>query len=387
VDEGTFEQFRGELFASIWRDLDPLEEEIENREQLPLDTLVPLLRKMGAFGLLIPEEYGGKGLTISQYLPVIAEFAKVQGAIRVLVHVHNSFAHAIAELGSAEQRAAVLPGAATGESSVAFALTEPDHGTGADLGTTARRDGDQYVIDGRKWLITNSDIASSFIVFARTGPAAVSAILVDRDAPGLTIEPLPETMGCKGGQHGELTFRGVRMPAANLLGAEGEGIEHLESALEVSRVFIAASSLGTAQRALDLSVVRASERVTFGKPIAARQGVQRYLAEMAADVYALRHMLMDAARKRDSGKRIPLEASLCKLFGLEAVGRVTDRALLVHGGIGYTRKTPIERLYRDARLNWLEEGTPTIQYLVAARQLTGGYRWGDEFDAPPGGSR
>jgi alkylation response protein AidB-like acyl-CoA dehydrogenase len=189
-------------------------------------------------------------------------------------------------------------------------------------------------------------------------------------------------MGCKGGQHGRLTFRNVRVPISNLLGKRGDGISQLERALEVSRVFIAASSLGTSERAFELSLEHAKRRFTFGKAIGERQAVQRYLAEMALDIYALRLMLIDVARKWDAGQAIPVEASLCKLFGLEAVGRVTDRALLVHGGIGYTREYPIERLYRDARLNWLEEGTPTIQYLVAARGLLGGHQWADIFDQP-----
>jgi alkylation response protein AidB-like acyl-CoA dehydrogenase len=186
-------------------------------------------------------------------------------------------------------------------------------------------------------------------------------------------------MGCKGGEHGRLTLDGVRVPATALIGSEGEGGAHLERALEISRVFIAASSLGTSERALELSLKHARERITFGKPIGARQAVQRYLAEMATDVYALRNLLADAADKWDSERRIPAEASMIKLFGLEAVGRVTDRALLVHGGIGYTRAYPIERLYRDARLNWLEEGTPTIQYAVAARELLNGYVFNDAF--------
>ncbi|PXY24897.1 acyl-CoA dehydrogenase [Prauserella coralliicola] len=363
-----------DVTTAIWDRLDPLEQQIENEERIPYETVLPVLREIGAFGLLVPRSYGGSGLSIAQYLPIIGEFAKIQGGIRVIVHVHNSFAHALSEIGDEEQRRAILPGAATGQRSVAFALTEPDHGTGADLGTTAKADGSGYVLNGRKWLITNSDLASHFLVFAKTDPAAVSALLVERDAPGLTIEPLPETMGCKGGQHGLLTFDNVPVPRSALVGAEGEGQEHLERALEISRVFIAASSLGTAERALDLSVAHAESRVTFGKPIAHRQAVQRYLAEMAIDVYALRGMLADAAAKWDAGERIPAESSMVKQFGLEAVGRVTDRALLVHGGIGYTRKLPVERLYRDARLNWLEEGPPTIQYMVTARELLHGHR-------------
>ncbi len=379
MDDQDHHRLKERVFAAIWDELAPLEAAIEDDESLPYEKMWPVLERVGAFGFLVPREYGGHGLSIRQYLPIIAEFAKIQGAIRVLVHVHNSFAHALSELADEDQRRTLLPGLARGENSIAFALTEPERGTGADLGTTARRHGDEYVLDGRKWLITNSDIASHFLVLAKTSEAEVSSILVERDRPGLTIESLPETMGCKGGQHGELTFHGVRVPVRNRVGEEGQGQANLERALEISRVFIAASSLGTGQRAFELSLRHARQRVTFGKPIAQRQAIQRYLAEMAMDLQALRLMLEDCAVKWDAGQRIPAEASLCKLFGLEAVGRVTDRALLVHGGIGYTRKHPIERLYRDARLNWLEEGTPTIQHLVAAREFLDGHWWSDDF--------
>jgi alkylation response protein AidB-like acyl-CoA dehydrogenase len=372
IGEAEYRALRDEMFPRLWDEVAPMADEIEETESIPLDRLFPILADLQVFALLIPQEYGGLGLSIRQYLPIIAEFAKIHGGIRALVHVHNSMCHAYADLASREQALAVLPAAARGEKSVAFALTEPEHGTGADLGATAVRDGDEYVLHGRKWLITNSDFASHFIVFARTGDAgraAVSALSVERGLPGFTIEPLPETMGCKGGQHGALAFDGVRVPASALLGDEGQGLAGMEKSLEISRVLVAGSSLGTAEYALQLSLEHARERVTFGKPIAERQAVQRYLAEMAQDVHALRLMLDDAADKWDRGERIPLEASLVKLFGLEAVGRVTDRALLVHGGIGYTRARSIERLYRDARLNWLEEGTPTIQHMVAARRL------------------
>lgn len=379
LDAVNYDKLRDAVFSAIWKRLEPLTEDIEASETIPQEKVRPILADCGAFGLLVPEEYGGSGLTIGQYLPIIAEFAKVHGGIRAQVHVHNSFAHAIAAIGEQDKKDAILPGAVSGERSLAFALTEPDYGTGADLGTTATADGDDYIINGVKWLITNSDFASHFMVMAKTAPAEVSALLVERDTPGFTIEPLPETMGCKGGQHGRLTFTEMRVPASAVIGRLGQGQDHLENALEISRVLVAASSLGTAEHALELSVRRSHERVTFGKPIAARQAVQRYITEMATDVYALRGMLADAAAKWDAGRRIPAEASMCKLFGLEAVGRVTDRALLVHGGIGYTREFPIERLYRDARLNWLEEGSPTIQYMVVAGELLGGYEFDDAY--------
>jgi alkylation response protein AidB-like acyl-CoA dehydrogenase len=381
MSQAEYQDFRARLFDRIWRELDPLEDEIEDNEKLPLDSLLPLLRGMGALGLLVPAEYGGVGLSIPQYIPILAEFAKIQGGIRVLVHVHNTVAHMVWELGTEEQRGALLPSVATGAKSIAFGLTEPDHGTGAGMGTSAELVGDVFRLNGRKWLITNSNIATDFVVFAKTivdgENTGVSAFLLERDCEGFEIEPLPETMGCKGGEHGLLKFRDVNVPKDSVLGDHGRGLEQMEQALEFSRLLIAATSLGTAERALELSLDFAKQRVTFGKPIAARQAIQRYIAEMATDIYALRTMIDDAAQKWDRGLRIPAEASMCKLFGLEAVGRVTDRALLVHGGIGYTRRHRIERLYRDARLNWLEEGTPSIQELIIARQFLDGYSWTD----------
>jgi alkylation response protein AidB-like acyl-CoA dehydrogenase len=376
--EGEYRAFRAKLFGQMWRDLDPLSAQVEESGQIPMEVLRPILTQTRLWGAVTPAEYGGLGLTIRQYLPIIAELSKIHGGIRALVHVHNSMAHAITAVGSEEQRTSLLPGVALGTKSVAFALTEPDHGSGADVGTRAVFADGEFRITGTKHLITNSDFASHFIVFAKTdttGVDRVTAFLVERNAQGLAIDPLPETLGCRGGEHGRLTFAEVTVSPTSILGREGRGLEQMEEILEISRVLVAASSLGTAERALELSLTRARERVTFGKPIAQRQAVQRYLTEMAMDVYALREMLKDCAAKWDRGQRIPAEASLTKEFGLEAVGRVTDRALLVFGGIGYTRAHPIERLYRDARLNWLEEGTPTIQYSVAARAVLEG-KWG-----------
>ena len=378
----AYQKFKREMVDFIWSELDRYEKQIERTDEVPLDDLFPRLRRMRCFGLMVPEEYGGVGLSVSQYIPILAEFSKIHGGIRVVVHVHNTTAKGVAQLGSPEQKRALLPKIATGESSVAFGLTEPDAGTGRDLKSRAVRDGDHFVLNGRKPLITNSDFASHFMVFCYTDPSrgahGISALMVDRDTPGFTIADMPPLMGCKGGQHGYLTFKDCRVPVANVLGQEGEGLLQMTVALEVSRLFIAATSLGTGERAFELSLAFAKKRVTFGKPIAERQAVQTYLAEMATDLYALRNMITAAARKADRGERIPTEASMCKLFGLEAVGRVTDRALLVYGGVGYTQKYPIERLYRDARLNWVEEGTPTIQQLVIARNFLDGYRWEED---------
>ena len=371
MDDAAYREFLDGFVTQARRDLHPIGLRIEETEHIDNDELFPVLDEMKAWALCVPEEDGGLGLTVVQYLPILFELAKIHNGIRGIVHVHNSMAHALSEMVNDEQRAMLFPAMASREVSVAGAITEPDHGTGADVGTTATVDGEEYVLNGRKHLITNSNFCSHFLVVCKVADEG-AVILCERGAEGLEIEPLPELMGAKGGEHGELRFNDVRVPRGNIVGDEGEGIERMAKLLELSRLLVAASSLGTAERAMELATEFSKQRVTFGKPIAQRQAVQRYLAEMAVDVHALRLMIFDAAEKWDAGERIPNEASIAKLYGLEAVGRVTDRSLLVHGGIGYTRKHEIERLYRDARLNYLEEGTPTIQQLVIARGVLGG---------------
>jgi len=208
----------------------------------------------------------------------------------------------------------------------------------------------------------------------KSGDFQISKLLVERGRKGFSIRDMKPCMGCAGAYHGRLSFNDCIVPVTNVIGEEGEGLEPALHQLNASRIRIAANALGTMERCLDLAVEFAKHRVTFGKAIAERQAVQRYLAEMAVDIYALQRVITDAARMIDEGKDIYLEANLCKLLAIESERRVTDNALLVFGGIGYTREYPIERLYRDARLNWLEEGTPTIHYLMAARKLLDGQR-------------
>lgn len=357
----------------LWSEINPLVPQIEKEEYIPFDDLRPKFRQHHLFDCLVPEAYGGLGLSTVQYAPILKELARVHGGIRAQLHVHNSSVHLI-ETGRPEQRQHYLPPMATGDLLVCFGLTEPDSGSGLDSNCHALRQGDVYLLSGRKHLITNAREANLFAVFCFTqeAPGAereFSVLLLDRNMPGFTIAPLAHTMGCAGGSHDMLIFDQVPVPVDRVLGRTGMGPEQLLSFLEISRVFIAVAALGTAERSLELSVEWAKQRVTFGQPIATRQAVQGYLAEMATDIYALRHIILDALGKYDAGQRIPEESSMCKLFGLEAVGRVTDKALLVHGGIGYLKSSPIEMLYRDARLNWLEEGTPTIHKLIIARAL------------------
>ena len=373
ASEAEYHTYVDDVKQFLWGEINPLVPQIEKEEYIPFDDLRAKFRQHHLFDCLVPEAYGGLGLSTVQYAPILKELARVHGGIRAQLHVHNSSVHLI-ETGRPEQRQRYLPPMATGDLLVCFGLTEPDSGSGLDSNSHAVRQGDVYLLSGRKHLITNAREANLFAVFCFTqetpdAQREFSVLLLDRDMPGFTIEPLAHTMGCAGGSHDMLIFDRVPVPVDRVLGRTGMGSEQLLSFLEISRVFIAVAALGTAERSLELSVEWAKRRVTFGKPIATRQAVQGYLAEMATDIYALRHIILDALRKYDAGQRIPEESSMCKLFGLEAVGRVTDKALLVHGGIGYLKSSPIEMLYRDARLNWLEEGTPTIHKLIIARAL------------------
>lgn len=369
--------FKRSISDFLWREVDPLVAQMEETNHVPKDVLFPKFRENGLFGLIIPEEYGGSGLTTVQYLPILAELSKVSGAIRALIHVHLTSARAIVIFGREEQKQELLPAIARGDLSVAFAITEANSGSGLDNKTFAVRKGGQFILNGEKHLITNADFTRLFMVCCHTKPGkpgrdSMSALLVPLDSPGFTNEPMPHLMGCKGLGHGILTFKDCPVPADNVLGREGQGIEIFLGELEASRVFVAASSLGTAERALELSLDYANKRVTFGKPIAQRESIRSLLADMATDIYALRLMLEDVARKIDEGKPCPLEASIAKSHGLATVCRVTDRAMEIHGGRSYLQSWPIERLYREARLNVLEEGTPSIQRLVTARALLAG---------------
>jgi alkylation response protein AidB-like acyl-CoA dehydrogenase len=363
----------------IWDDLIQFVPEIEKTEHIPHDKVIPKLASLGLYGCLVPERYGGLGLTIKQYVPVLIELSKMYAGLRGYLHAHVS-ASKLLQFGTDEQKVRLYPGVAKGEIQLGFALTEPDNGTGVDITTTAARSGDLYLVNGRKHLISNCDIADYLMLVCYTDRSkaarGISVLMLAKDTPGYSWAPVAGLMGCKGAEHGLLTLKDAQVPAENLLGGvEGNGLHHALEALEESRLFIASTSLGTAERVFELSLAYAQKRVTFGKPIATRETVRAYLAEMAMDIYALRSMLGDAITKLDQGARIPAEAAMCKQFGAESVCRVTDRALLIHGGVGYTKAHDIERHYRDARINIIEEGTPSIQKAVIARTFLDGYRF------------
>jgi alkylation response protein AidB-like acyl-CoA dehydrogenase len=368
--------YRAEIRAFILGEIEALVNEMERTGRVPPDLWARLAAR-DLLRLMLPPAYGGWGLRLRDYVPILETVAQSHGTVRMVVHVQNGLWRLLEGFGSMSQKQRLLSRWGSGEARVAFALTEPDAGTGVDIRTEARRDGGDYVLTGRKWLITFADIAEAFIVVAYTDRAkrqdGISAFLVPRDAPGFRIVPQPDGMGLLGTSHGLLELEGCRVPADALLGQEGDGLRMvLRDFLDASRISIGVSCIGMAQRSLDLAVEHARRRATFGKPIAERQAVQLMLAEMAVDIQAARLMVTEAARRVDAGEPYVTQAAMAKLYGLEMVGRVTDRALQVFGGIGYLKAHPIERIYRDARAVRFEEGTAEIQKLVIARDVLAG---------------
>jgi alkylation response protein AidB-like acyl-CoA dehydrogenase len=368
-------EYREQVRRFILTEGEAFARRLDAEKRLP-EGLLGRLRELGLLRLTLPREYGGEGLTLQEYFPVLEECAKSHGTIRILVHGINTMWRPLTSAREAV-RDRWLGAIAAGKAIPAFALTEPDTGTGADIGTTAVRRGDTYYLTGRKHLITFADVADVFTVVACTdrskGGAGISAFVVERGAPGFTITFMPEMMVMKGSEHGVLDFRETPVPAEHLIGEEGQGLTIvLRGFLDQSRAAIAQSCVGIAQRSLDLAVEFAKQRVTFGKPIAARQAIQMMLAEMATGIEAGRHLVMAAARRFDEGLPLAKEAAMAKVFCLEMVGQVTDRALRIFGGRGLTIAYPIERLYRDARALWFEEGTAEIQKTVIARELLHG---------------
>ncbi len=369
------EDYRRALRQFIKGEGEDLADEVEAKGALP-ERLWKPFREAGLFRLTLPREYGGFGLTPSQYAPLLEEVARCHGAIRLLVHMFNWVSSAVmVRHGSEEQRRRYLAPMAEGEGHIAFALTEPGTGSGTDITTNARRDGDGYSLNGEKHLVSYADIARAIQVVAYTDRAkradGITMFLVEKGTPGMTIVPQPEGMGMRGSFHGVLSFRDARVPTSQILGREGQGLHIALDMLDVSRCFIAISCVGLAQEMLDRSVRYAWQRVTFGKPIAQRQAIQGIIANMDTEIAAARALTMEVIRRAEAGEEIRADAAKAKLFALRMVGRVSDWALEVHGGLGYLKGMAIERMYRDARALWFEEGSPTIQQMIIARAALG----------------
>ncbi|HMN83833.1 MAG TPA: acyl-CoA dehydrogenase family protein [Burkholderiaceae bacterium] len=354
----------------------PREAEVAESDAIPAD-IQQEMRELGLFGLTLPEAYGGLGLTMEEEVLVTFELGKTSPAFRSFIGTNNGIGSiGIVIDGTTEQKNKYLPKVASGEYIASFCLTEPDAGSdAAALKTVAVRDGDHYVLNGTKRFITNAPTASVYTVMARTDPSnrgagGISAFIVERGTPGLSTGKPEKKMGQQGAHISDVIFENCRVPAANLIGLkEGVGFKTAMKTLDKGRIHIAALSVGAAERMLSDALAYASERRQFSKPIVDFQLIQAMLADSQAEIYAARNMVLDAARKRDEGREVTMEASCSKLFCTEMCGRVADRAVQIFGGAGYVSEYGIERFYRDVRIFRLYEGTSQIQQLIIAREL------------------
>jgi alkylation response protein AidB-like acyl-CoA dehydrogenase len=379
VAEQEFETIRGEVEAFVRGPGERYAEDIERNHAVP-EALFKDLRDRGFLSLAAPESYGGKGVPFPRYLELLELFSMGHASVRMIVHVCNGIWRAMDQFASEEQRDRFVRKQIAGEICVAFTLTEPTAGTGADLRCSVRREGDTYYLSGEKHMITFGVSCDYWLAFARlegtTGADGTVALMVDRNSPAVTVEDMAETMGVRGTDHARLAFEGTPVPVANRLGAEGQGLQvALGGFLTPSRIAIAVTCVGLARRAQELAVDYARTRETFAKPLAARQAIKFMLAENATDIEAARALALHAAQRwtEDSPDASAL-SSMAKMNGVDALSRVTDKALQVHGGLGYWSSSPIERVYRDARAQRFEEGTNEIQKTVIASEILGASR-------------
>src|SRR5882672_186256 len=376
LDSETLEQLLATVRRFVQARLVPNEQRVADDDAIPAD-IVAEMRTLGLFGLSIPSEYGGLGLNMTEEVRVTFELGQTSPVFRSRFGTNIGIgSQGIVIDGTEEQKRAWLPKLAAGEITGSFALTEPDSGSdAASLRTSARRDGDHYVLNGTKRFITNAPEAGVFTVMARTNPeekgaAGISAFLVEAGTPGLKLGKTDRKMGQRGNHTCDVIFENCRVPARQLIGGqEGQGFKTAMKVLDRGRLSIAAVCVGVAERLIRDSLAYAMERKQFGRPIADFQLVQAMLADSQTEAYAARSMVLDAARRRDEGELVTLEASCCKLYASEMVGRVADRAVQIHGGAGYIADYGVERFYRDVRLFRLYEGTSQIQQLIIARQM------------------
>ncbi|MBI3522879.1 MAG: acyl-CoA dehydrogenase family protein [Chloroflexi bacterium] len=354
--------------------LEPLSRSIEESDAIPRGA-IDAMAGAGLFGIGVPEEQGGAGFGKLGYCVAVEQLARTNASLWNVIGGSSGLCGTAIAIGASDElRSRYLPDLLGARRLGAYALSEP--GAGSDAGslrTAAKRDGDDYVVDGAKTFITNAPIADLFIVFATVdaarGAKGITAFVVDRDTPGLTVGKNDEKMGLHGSTTAQLFFTACRVPSRQRIGAEGTGFTLALRTLDLARVGLAAHAVGAAQKLLEASVVHAKSRTQFGRPIATNQAIQWLLADAEIGIHGARLMVYDAASRADRGERITQRAAITKLYATELLGRVADAAVQIHGGIGYMREHWIERAYRDARIYRIYEGTSEIQRLVIASGL------------------
>ncbi|MBB6444421.1 acyl-CoA dehydrogenase family protein [Bacillus benzoevorans] len=358
----------------IENEIEPHAMLIEETDEIPQDILEKS-KEMGLFALSIPEEYGGLGIGMLGKCAVLEEVGRTINGYTTVIGGHTGIGSVgIVELANEAQKQKYLPKMASGEWIGAFALTEPSAGSHAfNLKTTAVRKGDKYILNGSKCYITNAGLAHVFTVMAVTnpskGPKGITSFIVEKDFPGFKLGSKEKKMGLHGSHTWEIFFEDCEVPVENMLGEEGQGYVNALKILANGRAAMAARNLGSADKLLDMSLDYAHMRIQFGKPIFEQQIIQHYLAEMATEIEALRAFTYHVANLVDQGKSVIKEAAMVKLLGSETYNRVADKAVQIHGGMGYISEYPIERYYRDARITRIYEGTSEIQKNIIAAQL------------------
>jgi len=365
----------GSIDRFLERDVAPYVQKLEHDDEYPAD-MVERMRELGLFGATIPSAYGGLGLSAVLYARIVERISRVWMSLTGIFNSHLIMAAAVERFGTEVQKQQFLPRFASGELRGGLALTEPDCGTDLQaIRTAARRAGDHYVVDGTKTWISNGIHGQCFALLVKTDPQAqprhrgMSLFLAEK-GDGFTVSRKLEKLGYKGIDTAELVFENYRIPADRLIGGEeGSGLKQALGALELGRINVAARGVGLAQAALDQALAYSQVRKTFGKPICRHQAIQLKLADMATQVHAARLLTEDAARTYDRGQRCDLEAGMAKLFATEAALDVALEAMRIHGAYGYSKEFVIERLYRDAPLLVIGEGTNELQRIIIARQL------------------
>lgn len=362
----------------VKEEVEPVANQIEEENVIP-PHLVSMSKELGLFGLSIPEEYDGLGLSMVDKCAILEELAKTHNGYTTLISCHIGIGSVgVVEFGNEEQKKKYLPKMATGEWIGAFALTEPDAGSNAaNLKTTAVRRGDKYILNGSKHYITNAHDAHVFTVMAVTDPTkgarGITSFIVEKGTPGFEIGAPEKKLGLRGSNSAELYFENVEIPVENVLGTEGEGYINALKILANGRAGMAARCLGSSERLLEHSMEHALERKQFDQPIFNFQAIQHMIADMALQIESLRSFTYRVAWMVDQGERVVKEAAMVKLYGSEVYNKVADSALQVHGGLGYMKDYPIERFFRDARITRIYEGTSEIQRNIIASELNREY--------------
>lgn len=375
---GDIQYLKNNVRDFIQNEVEKVAMQIEEENKIP-ERIVNMSKEMGLFGLSIPEEYGGLGINMTEKCILYEEIGATHNGYTTLIGAHTGIGTVgIVEMGNEEQKRKYLPDMAAGHRIGAFALTEPQAGSHAvNLKTRAERKGDNYILNGTKHYITNATEADIFTVMAVTDPSkgakGITSFIIEKDFPGFHVGTVENKMGLRGSHSAEIIMEDCEVPVENVLGEVGQGYVNALKILANGRAGMAARNLGSSQKLLDLSVTFAKERIQFNVPIIDHQAVAHMLAEMAVDIEALRALTYRVAGLVDDGEKVIKEAAMVKLFGSEVYNRIADKALQIHGGIGYIADYPIERFYRDARITRIYEGTSEIQKNIIANQLSKEY--------------